>query len=127
MATWTAEELERIGSAEELRISSLRRDGSFSRPVIIWVVRVGDDLFVRTAYGPDNPWYVNARRRGRGRISAGGVEREVEFADAADDDAHAIDAAYHAKYDPISSPRIVATVVGEKVHPLTLRVVPLDA
>lgn len=127
MATWTAEELERIGSAEELRISSLRRDGSFSRPVIIWVVRVGDDLFVRTAYGPDNPWYVNARRRGRGRISAGGVEREVEFADAADADAPAIDAAYHAKYDPISSPRIVATVVGERVHPLTLRVVPLDA
>lgn len=127
MAAWTAEELERIGSAEELRISSRRRDGSFSRPVIIWVVRVGDDLFVRTAYGPDNPWYVNARRRGRGRIAAGGVEREVEFADAADADAVAIDAAYHAKYDPISSPRIVATVVGEKVQALTLRLVPLDA
>lgn len=127
MAAWTAEELERIGSAEELRISSRRRDGSFSRPVIIWVVRVGDDLFVRTAYGPDNPWYVNARRRGRGRIAAGGVEREVEFADAADADAVAIDAAYHVKYDPISSPRIVATVVGEKVQALTLRLVPLDA
>ena len=36
-------------------------------------------------------------------------------------DPEAIDAAYHAKYDPISSPRIVATVVGDRVHPLTLR------
>ena len=121
MSSWTSEELDRIGGAEELRISSRRRDGSSSKPITIWVVRVGDDLFVRSAYGPDNPWYVNARRRGRGRISAGGVEREVDIVDAAGTDPEAIDAAYHAKYDPISSPRIVATVVGERVHPLTLR------
>ncbi|MGW4929078.1 DUF2255 family protein [Agromyces sp. NPDC004153] len=121
MSTWTSDELDRIGGAEELRVSSRRRDGSFSRPIIIWVVRVGDDLFVRSAYGPSNPWFVNARRRGRGRITAGGVEREVDFADASGADPEAIDASYHAKYDPISSPRIVATVVGEQVHPLTLR------
>jgi hypothetical protein len=127
MSTWTSDELDRIAAAEELRISSRRRDGSFSRPIIIWVVRVGDDLFVRSAYGPDNPWYVNARRRRRGRISAGGVQRDVDFGDVAPADAEAIDAAYHAKYDPISSPRIVATVVGEKVHPLTLRLVPREA
>ncbi|MFE5670321.1 DUF2255 family protein [Agromyces sp. NPDC056523] len=127
MGTWTVEELDRIGEAEELRISSLRRDGSFSKPIIIWVVRVGDDLYVRSAYGPDNPWYVNARRRGHGRVSAGGVEREVDFADASAADPRAIDAAYHAKYDPISSPRIVATVVGENVHPLTLRLIPREA
>jgi len=124
MATWTEDELVRIAEAEELRISSLRRDGSRSKPIIIWVVRVGDDLFVRSAYGPDNPWYVNARRRGRWRIAAGGVERDVVFADASGTPAEAIDAAYHEKYDPISSPRIVATVVGERVHPLTLRLVP---
>ncbi len=127
MGAWTDEELDRIGGAEELRISSRRRDGSFSKPIIIWVVRVGDDLYVRSAYGPDNPWYVNARRRGRGRIVSAGIEREVDITDASDADATAIDAAYHAKYDPISSPRIVATVVGEKVHPLTLRLVPRDA
>ena len=127
MSTWTGDELERIGGAEELRISSRRRDGSFSRGIIIWVVRVGDDLYVRSAYGPDNPWYVNARRRRTGRIAAAGVEREVDFADASDAEPEAIDAAYHTKYDPISSPRIVATVVGEKVHPLTLRLVPRDA
>lgn len=127
MSTWTGDELDRIGGAEELRISSRRRDGSFSRGIIIWVVRVGDDLYVRSAYGPDNPWYVNARRRRTGRIAAAGVEREVDFADASDAEPEAIDAAYHTKYDPISSPRIVATVVGEKVHPLTLRLVPRDA
>ncbi len=124
MSTWTSDELDRIGGAEELRVSSRRRDGSFSKPITIWVARVGDDLFVRSAYGPDNPWYVNARRRGHGRISSGGVERDVDFADASGTDPEAIDDEYHAKYDPISSPRIVATVVGERVHPLTLR---LDA
>lgn len=127
MSTWTSEELDRIGRSEELRISSRRRDGSFSKPIIIWVVRVGDDLYVRSAYGPDNPWFVNARRRRRGRITVGGIERDVDFVDASDTSADVIDAAYHAKYDPISSPRIVATVVGEKVHPLTLRLVPRDA
>ncbi|MRG58464.1 DUF2255 family protein [Agromyces sp. CFH 90414] len=124
MDTWSDDELDRIGTAEELRISSRRSDGSFSKPITIWVVRVGDDLFVRSAYGADNPWFANARRRGAGRISAVGVERTVAFEDASDASAEAIDAAYHAKYDPVSSPRIVATVVGERVHPLTIRLVP---
>ena len=39
---WTSDELTKIGTAEELRIASLRRDGTLRKPVIIWVVRVGD-------------------------------------------------------------------------------------
>ncbi|MFN2107909.1 MAG: DUF2255 family protein [Candidatus Promineifilaceae bacterium] len=37
-----------MGNAEELRIASLRSDGTLRKPVIIWVVRVGDDLYVRS-------------------------------------------------------------------------------
>jgi hypothetical protein len=48
MTTWTNEELDKIGNAEELRIASLRSDGTLREPVIIWVVRVGDDLYVRS-------------------------------------------------------------------------------
>ena len=48
MPTWTNDELAKIGAAEELEIASLRRDGTLRNPVTIWVVRVGDDLCVRS-------------------------------------------------------------------------------
>jgi len=48
MAAWTADELSKIGPAEELEIASLRRDGTLGSPRTIWVVRHGDDLFVRS-------------------------------------------------------------------------------
>lgn len=120
MTVWTPEELTRIGGAEELQISSRRSDGTLRRFVTIWVVRVGDDLYVRSAYGPDNPWFVRAQASGAGRIRAGGVERDVTFADAGADVHDAIDAAYHAKYDR-HGPRIVGTVVGPEVIATTLR------
>lgn len=41
MTTWTSDELKKVGTAEELEIASIRRDGTLRRPVTIWVVRVG--------------------------------------------------------------------------------------
>ena len=61
MTTWTGQELAKIGRAEELRVSTRRRDGSLRPYITIWVVRAGDDLYVRSAYGADNPWFVRAR------------------------------------------------------------------
>lgn len=123
MSTWTEDDLARIGGSEELRIASTRPDGSLRPPVTIWVVRVGDDLYVRSAYGATNPWFRRARSSGTGRVRAGGVERDVTFADA-DPAAHeAIDAAYHAKYDR-HGPRIVGTVVGPRVREVTIRLLP---
>ncbi len=123
MAAWTEDELSKIGQAEELRIASTRPDGSLRPYVTIWVVRVGDDLFVRSAYGATNPWFRRAQASGTGRIRAGGIERDVSFAEAAPDAHAAIDAAYHAKYDR-HGPAIVGTVVGPKVESVTIRLVP---
>ena len=53
MTSWTNNELTRIGSAEELAIAPLRRDGTRRTAVPIWVVRVGDDLYVRSYKGQD--------------------------------------------------------------------------
>ena len=50
---WTAEELDRIGAAEELEIITARADGTPRRPVPIWVVRVGDELYARSYRGAD--------------------------------------------------------------------------
>lgn len=44
----TGDELVKIGSAEKLEIAPLRKDGTLRKPVIIWVVRVGDDLYIRS-------------------------------------------------------------------------------
>jgi hypothetical protein len=125
MTSWTADELNRIGEAEELQIASVRPDGSLRPFVTIWVVRVGDDIYVRSAYGPGNPWFVRAQKSGAGRVRAGGVERDVTFEEAARDAHDGIDAAYHAKYDRYGA-RIVSTVTGEKVRSQTFRLVPAD-
>ncbi|MFC5791610.1 DUF2255 family protein [Agromyces tardus] len=125
MTTWTTDELTRIGGATELKIASRRTDGSLRPYVTIWIVRAGDDLYVRSAYGPGNPWFVRARRSGSGRIRAGGVERDVTFAEPAADAHAAIDAAYHAKYDRYGA-NIVGTVVGPQVVATTIRLVPAD-
>ena len=125
MSEWTASELEGVDRAEELQLASARADGSLRPYVTMWVVRAGDQLYVRSAYGPDNPWYRRARASGRGRIRAGGMEREVEFAEAAPEAHSEIDAAYHAKYDRYGA-RMVETVVGPDVQPLTIRLIPRE-
>jgi len=51
MMGWTADELHKIGTSEELEIASLRRDGTLRKPVTIWVVRHGGDLYVRSVNG----------------------------------------------------------------------------
>jgi len=121
--TWAPDELERIGVAEELQLASRRPDGSLRPYVTMWVVRAGGGLYVRSAYGPDNPWYRRATASGAGRIRAGGIERDVSFAQAASEAQGDIDAAYHAKYDRYG-PRIVGSVVGPSAHRVTVRLVP---
>jgi len=123
MTAWTDEELTRIGQAEELQITSQRADGSLRPYVTIWAVRSGDELYVRSAYGSTNPWFRRAKAVGAGRIQAGGLKRDVTFAEP-DPAAHpAIDAAYHAKYDR-HGPAIVGTVVGPDAAQVTIRLVP---
>jgi hypothetical protein len=48
MPNWTNDELNKIGTAEELEIAPVREDGTLRKPTTIWVVRVGDDLYVRS-------------------------------------------------------------------------------
>lgn len=86
----------------------------------------GDDLYVRSAYGTNNPWFRRAKASGSGRIQAGVLERDVTFADAAPNAHEAIDNAYLAKYDRYG-PSIVGTVVGDDAAPLTIRLAPRAA
>jgi hypothetical protein len=123
MAAWPQDELGRIGAAEEVGLASRRPDGSLRPYVTMWVVRAGDHLYVRSAYGPDNPWYRRATASGTGRIRADGIARDVSFAQAGPEVQGDIDAAYHAKYDRYG-PQIVGSVTGSGAHGVTVRLVP---
>ena len=98
MPGWTADELQAIGDAEELEISSRRRDQTLSPRVTIWAVRVGDDIYVRSVNGPDATWYRNTQTRLSGRIWSGGIEQDVRFEDASGRPEEDIDDAYRTKF-----------------------------
>ncbi|WP_401000456.1 DUF2255 family protein [Agromyces sp. GXQ0307] len=127
MTDWTDDQLDRVGDADQLEIASVRDDGSLRPFTTVWVVRIGDELFVRSAYGPENGWYRRAKATGVGRIKSGGVIRDVAFvAVPADDTAlhEALDAEYRRKYGPNHAAHVMATVLGDEVRGVTLR---LDA
>src|SRR6185312_17204691 len=79
MNGWTSEELSKIGKAEELRIRSLRRNGTLRSPTIIWVVRHGEDLYVRPVNGRTSGWFRGTQVRQEGHIQCGGVDKDVTF------------------------------------------------
>ena len=123
-ANWTADELDRVGRAEELEIAPQRRDGSLSRPLPIWVVRTGDDLYIRSWRGASGGWYRAAEATHQAHISAGGVDKHITLSDAGDDVNDAVDAAYRTKYGRHSG--YVEPMIGPKARATTLRLVPDD-
>lgn len=128
MTTWTSDELSAIGAAEELEIASLRGDGTLRQPVTIWVVRVGDDLYVRSVNGRTSSWYRGTQDRHEGRIEAGGAEKDVAFVevDTADRVNDQIAAAYRAKYRRYAA-SIVNSVLTPQAQAATLQLVPRSA
>ena len=120
MTTWTSVELNKIGRAEELELASLRRDGTLRDPVTIWVVRVGDDLYVRAVNGRTGAWFRGTQTRHEGHISAGGVEKDVTFVDADPDLNDQIDAAYRAKYRRYAG-RILNSVLTPQARAATIK------
>jgi hypothetical protein len=122
MSEWTADELDRIGSADELQIAAFRPDGSPRPYTTIWVVRVGDDLYVRSWHGRRGSWFRHVLRHPEGRIRAGGIERDVSFTEPADADHDAIDRAYRAKYGRYSR-AYVDPMVNAQATAATLRLI----
>ncbi len=118
MPAWTEQELTDIGAANELRIAPQRPDGTLQPSRIIWVVRLGDELYVRSVNGPDGAWFRGVEASHAGRISAGGVEADVALEDADHDLDDRIDEEYRVKYgrsssavDHINSPEARSTTI----------------
>ena len=122
MTAWTTSELERIERARELELASLSSNGVLRKRVTIWVVRHGDDLYVRSWRGPGSAWFRGVKDSYHGKIRAGGIEREVTFLDTDDPSINAaIDVRYRAKYGDSG---YVTPMVTEPARSTTIKLVP---
>ena len=121
---WTHDELEAIGAAEELDIASLQSDGRLSRSTTIWVVRLGDDLYVRSYLGRGSNWFRRTQATHEGHIRAGGIEKDVTLVEV-DDPAinDAIDSLYREKYRRYSK-SVVDSVMTSEARSATIRLMP---
>jgi hypothetical protein len=123
MAAWTSDELDKIGTADELEIQSLRHDGTLRKPVTIWVVRHGDDLYVRSVNGRNSAWFRGTQDCHEGHIRSGGVDKDVTFVDAEDDIVDELDAAFRTKYRRYDA-RFVEPLMTPEARAATLKLVP---
>ena len=122
MTTWTNDELARIGAAEEMEFAPLKSDGALRKPTTIWVVRQGDDIYIRPIHGRTSSWFRAAQERHEAHIRADGVEKDVRLVET-DDRNDEIDDAYRGKYRQYSA-SVVGTVVSPQARAATLRLVP---
>ena len=120
---WTAEIQERIGDAVEIEIGTVRGDGSERPWVPIWVVRVGEDVFVRSWTAERGGWYRAAREQGRARIRVGRQEWPVLVSSAPTSARDAVDQAYRSKYGHPGSGS-VAGMVTDQAAASTLQLSP---
>jgi hypothetical protein len=123
MTTWTADELAAIGRAEELEIAPRRRDGTLAPPRTIWVVRHGDDLYVRSVRGRTSDWFRGTQARHEGQVQAGGLSKDVSLDEPGGDVGDDLDSAYRSKYRQYPQ-RIVDSVLSPQARAATLRLVP---
>ncbi|WP_328611248.1 DUF2255 family protein [Amycolatopsis sp. NBC_00345] len=125
-ATWTPDDLRRIGSADELQIAARRADGTLRRWLPIWVVCVGEQVYVRTWYRRNTGWFGHVLDSRRACIRVPGLQADVAAEDVAagPDQLRAdIDAAYRAKYGRYGT-STVAQMVAAKAAATTLLLSP---
>ena len=122
MSAWSQDDLDRLGGAGEVEVSSVRRDGSLSRTRTVWIVRVGDQLYLRSVNGPDGAWYRLTRASRQGRIEARGVVRDVTWVDVDAAGQPDVDAEYARKYQGATT--AVAHITSPLARTTTMRVEP---
>ncbi|GAA4703370.1 DUF2255 family protein [Phytohabitans rumicis] len=118
---WDAQTFDELAAVRDLDIV-VPAPGHDTIRTPIWVVPLGEHLYVRSWKGQEGRWYRRARRHGSGAVVTSGGERGVRFVpvtDAALD--AAIDREYLAKYGDTSPAQ---AMVRPPVSGTTLRLVP---
>mgnify|MGYP001174231081 CR=1 FL=1 len=122
MSTWDTEIARALTAPDEVRLSTVRRDGSHRTPPIIWDVAVGDRVFIRSTNGRGADWFRWAIATGRGRLEAGHAAYEVVFVEAEEIDLPQVDAAYRRTYRRYAA--IVDHLLTDGPRAATLEVLP---
>jgi hypothetical protein len=73
--------------------------------------------------GPTGKWYRHAKEMHKGQIDAGGISKDVNFAEVNEEVNRAINEAYQAKYQSYGN-SIVGSTLTEKAQATTLQLVP---
>lgn len=122
---WKKNEIEELEKTDELRIAPEKADGTLQKPVIIWVVRVGDEVFVRSYKGRGSVWFGNALRTGRGEILTGKMRNRVLLQEVGPDEPvqSEIDPAFASKYGRYGR-SYVESITGPVSKSATIRIVP---
>jgi hypothetical protein len=124
MSSWSKEELRRIAETDDLHISPFREDGvTYGTPTWIWSVVVDGKVYVRAYNGTNSSWYQAATKQRAGRMTAGGLTKEVTFETIEGQIDDRIDDAYRAKYQ--SSPYL-KPMISSRARSATVRIVPRD-
>ena len=123
MTKWTSDQLDKVGRAEEVQIASIGRDGTLRKPVTVWAVRHGDDLYARSVGGRSGLWFRRVQERHEGRIRAGAVQQDVTFVDTDNDIDDEVDGAYRTKYRRYAG-SILNSVLTPEARAATVKLVP---
>jgi len=121
---WPSDELSKIASADDLKISPFREDGvTYGTPTWIWNVAVDGDLYVRAYHGQKSRWYKAAIKQKAGRIHAARMVKNVSFEAVEGPINGQIDKAYQVKYK--GNPYL-NSMISEKAQLATVRIQPID-
>ena len=107
-----------LADAEEIDL----KPAGTSRAVTIWIVRAGEDIYVRSFRGADGRWFQSFRANPRASVMYGGGDLEVRGEPVSDEDINrAIDAAYLEKY---RTSQYAGSMVTPEVAATTMRLLP---
>ena len=125
VTAWTEHELAEVDARDEVRISSRRKDGTLTGSRIIWAVRLGDEVYVRSVNGRDSAWFRSTRARHEGHLQVGRLAKDVTFVDVDESDeiGDRIDRAYASKYRNYAK-NIIDHINGAEARAATIRLVP---
>jgi hypothetical protein len=118
---WKRKTLTEIADQAEIRISSERTGGGYNRWTPVWVVRVGDDLYVRSGFGTNRFWYRHATES-QAYVNAAGVRYKVSVIPRTDRvSIAAVDEAYRQKYSADPS---LPLLLSDQARSTTSRLIP---
>ncbi|HXI96637.1 MAG TPA: DUF2255 family protein [Candidatus Acidoferrum sp.] len=123
MTAWAGDKLDKLGGSEEVQIASMGRDGKLGKPLTIWVVRHGDDLYVRSVRGRNAHWFRGTLETHEGQIRAGGIRQDVTFVEADHAIDGDVDAAYRTKYRRYAG-NILNSVLTTEARSTTTKLTP---